>query len=58
MLKHTEKYTPSDLRPNSNEQAFVARALQSREQAKQQNEYYSAEFVLNELRSLLAKAGS
>ena len=58
LLNLTEKSTHSNLNHDLAEQAFVARALQSREQAKQQNDYYSAEYVLDELQSLLTKANS
>ena len=58
MLNLTEKSTSSDVNQDLTEQAFVARALLSREQAKQHNEYYSAEYVLNELQNILAKKKS
>lgn len=33
---------------------FILRAMQSRIQAKQANEYYPADFVLNELQTMLS----
>ena len=58
MLNLTEKSTPSNVNHDLTEQAFVARALLSLEQAKQNSEYYSAEAVLHELQDMLLKVNA
>jgi hypothetical protein len=38
------------------QQAFVARGMASREEARKTNQYYSAESVIGDLKNLLNKA--
>lgn len=57
-MSPTTKPLRTNIKLHLNQQKFIARALQSHEQAKHTKEYCSAEYVLSELQNLLTKVNT
>lgn len=51
-----EESLRSNIERRIHQQAFIARGLASRDEAKEKQEYYSAKSVINELTEILKKA--
>ncbi len=51
-----EESLKANIERRIHQQAFIARGITSRDEAKETQEYYSADTVINELKDMLKKA--